>query len=263
MGHQNGACEPVSLFQSAGERPVARPHSLLVITAHTGLRGTVAASLQQSGFMTRTGSGLHDMLRQVAAGRVDLIILELGSEDGFHLLRELRSRSDIPVIIAASDGRDPVERLVGFELGADDYVTKPFNPHELVARARAILRRTASPRRVDQACEYHFAGLRFHRASRRVFRPDGSVVTLTKGEQGLLVAFLAAPGRTLTREHLLRATRVHEDVFDRSIDVQVLRLRRKLEHGPGSPRLIETERGAGYVFAVPIETSVTSGRRAA
>ena len=136
-------------------------------------------------------------------------------------------------------------------------MTKPFNLRELLARVRAILRRLdkarASPAREPDHGGYRFSGWRLNLRTRRLADPTDADVTLTKGEYALLVAFLDAPQRPLSREHLLQATRVHEDVFDRSIDVQVLRLRRKLETDPNAPRVILTERGVGYVFSLPVK----------
>src|SRR5262249_5647992 len=143
----------------------------------------------------------------------------------------------------------------GLELGADDYIIKPFNPRELLARVRAVLRRQeigrAGQQRDPERGGYTFEGWRLDRRLRRLTDPKGAAVPLTKGEYALLVAFLKAPQRPLSREQLLQATRIHEDVFDRSIDVQVLRLRRKIEVDASAPRMISTERGVGYTF-VPI-----------
>jgi DNA-binding response OmpR family regulator len=199
------------------------------------------------------------MVDQLGRSEVNLVILDLrlGREDGLDLLREIRSSSDVPVIIITGHSRDDIDRVVGLELGADDYLTKPFNLRELLARVRAILRRfdvgRAAPTREPKAGRFRFCGWQLDSRTRRLTDPAGAPVPLTKGEYALLMAFLDAPQRPLNREHLLQATRVHEDVFDRSIDVQILRLRRKLEQDPTAPRIIQTERGVGYVFAVPIE----------
>src|SRR5262249_36322660 len=164
---------------------------------------------------------------------------------------------DSPVIITTGHRLDEIDRVVGLELGADDYVTKPFGLRELLARIRAVLRRHELGRqaraRDPERGGYAFGGWRLERSARRLSAPNGDPLTLTKGEYGLLVAFLEAPQRVLTREQLLQATRVHEDIFDRSIDVQVLRLRRKLEIDPSSPHMIRTERGVGYLFPLPVE----------
>ena len=161
------------------------------------------------------------------------------------------------MIIATGHRRDEIDRVVGLELGADDYITKPFGLRELLARIRAVLRRRAAGEAVVQRDPERgrigFGGWQLDRRNRRLTDPNGIPVALTKGEYALLIAFLDAPQRPLSREHILQATRVHEDVFDRSIDVQVLRLRRKLETDPNAPRVILTERGVGYVFALPVE----------
>jgi len=199
------------------------------------------------------------MVRNFAVSDPDLVILDLrlGHEDGLDLLREIRSRSDVPIIIITGDRRDEIDRVVGLELGADDYVTKPFSLRELLARIRAVLRRREAGRAVSRQDpargRWKFGGWQLDRCTRHLTDPNGTKVVLTKGEYALLTAFLDAPQRPLSRECLLQATRVHEDIFDRSIDVQILRLRRKLETDPSTPSMIRTERGIGYVFALPVE----------
>ena len=182
------------------------------------------------------------------------------------MLRRIRARSDIPVIIITGEPQDEVDRALGLELGADDYLTKPFNLRELLARARATLRRQEMGRQstgsVARGGCYRFNGWELRRKTRKLTDPAGEEVALTKSEYALLVAFLEAPGRSVSREHLLQATRTHEDIYDRSIDVQVLRLRRKLEQDPSQPTLILTERGVGYVFAAPVEPLFQSDRLA-
>jgi two-component system OmpR family response regulator len=142
-------------------------------------------------------------------------------------------------------------------LGADHYHTKPFNVHELPARIRAVLRRRDVQRLLsEQKSEpgvYRFGSWKFNRHSRQLSARDGVSVALTKGEYALLVAFLERPHTVLSRDHLLQATRMHKDVFDRSIDVQILRLRRQLEVDPCHPQIIRTERGVGYLFALSVE----------
>lgn len=174
--------------------------------------------------------------------------------DGLERLRSIRSKSDIPIIIT-SHRADEIDPIVNLELGADDYIVRP-SPSELLARTRAILRRRQLPRaaqvRDPEGGGYRFNGWRLERYGRRLVDANEAPVSLSKGEYALLLAFLEAPERPLTREHLLHATRVHEDIFDRSIDVQVLRLRRKLEIDPSAPRMIQSERGIGYVFALPV-----------
>ncbi|KNY22292.1 winged helix-turn-helix domain-containing protein [Methylobacterium sp. ARG-1] len=190
----------------------------------------------------------------------DLVALNLrpGSENGLELLRALRARSDIPVILTTAHRRDEIDRVLGLELGADDYLVKPYGLREFLARVRVVLRRAARHARHrshDAPCR-RFEGWVLNRRRRRLTNPAGVDVDLSKGEYALLAAFLDAPQRPLSREYLLQATHIHEDVFDRSIDVQILRLRRKIETEPSQPAVILTERGVGYVFAVPVECAV-------
>jgi two-component system, OmpR family, response regulator len=232
---------------------------VLVIDDDPSIRRTLSNYLEQHEMRVTLASQRQDVVRQFAAGDPSLVILglPLGHEDGLDLLREIRSRSDVPVIITTGHKSDEIDRVVGLELGADDYVTEPFGVRELLARIRAVLRRRETSRLASQReaaqGHYRFGSWQLDRRARRLTNSVGELVALTKGEYALLLAFLDAPQRPLSREHLLQATRVHEDVFDRSIDVQILRLRRKLEIDPGAPRIIQTERGVGYVFALPVE----------
>jgi two-component system, OmpR family, response regulator len=232
---------------------------ILVADDDPTMRQTIVSYFGEHNVSASATSSRDELRRCLATSHPSLIILDLGGgeDDGFDLLREIRYRSDIPVIVTTGHRRDEVDRVVALELGADDYVTKPFSLRELLARIRAVLRRRGAGRvapecNPERGC-FGFGGWQLDRRTRRLTDPNGSPVCLTKGEYALLVAFLEAPQRPLTREHLLHATRVHEDVFDRSIDVQVLRLRRKLEADPGAPRIVQTERGVGYVFALPVE----------
>jgi len=242
----------------SGDRQVC----VLVIEDDPALQRMIVNYFAENNIRAVTASGRQEMVCQLGA-EVKLVILDLllGQEDGLDLLRNIRSSSDVPVIIITGHRRDDIDRVVGLELGADDYLTKPFNLRELLARVRAVLRRfeggrtvpAAEPGRGAERGRWRFSGWQLDLRTRRLTDPTGELVALTKGEYALLVAFLDAPQRPLSREHLLQATRVHEDVFDRSIDVQILRLRRKLERDPSAPRVIKTERGVGYVFAVPVE----------
>jgi DNA-binding response OmpR family regulator len=232
---------------------------ILVVEDDHVMRHMVVGYLEDHNMRGLSASGRQDVMRIFAEREPDLVILDLrlGQEDGFDLLRDIRSRSDVPVIIITGDRREEIDRVVGLELGADDYVTKPFSLRELLARIRAVLRRQEAARaafpRDPERGRCQFGGWQLDRRIRRLSDPSGGQVALTKGEYALLTAFLEAPQRPLSREHLLQATRVHEDIFDRSIDVQILRLRRKLEPDPSAPQIIQTERGVGYVFALPVE----------
>jgi two-component system OmpR family response regulator len=236
-----------------------RQQCVLVVEDDPALRRMILDYLGVNHIRTLASCGRREMVQHLSSTEVNLVILDLrlGREDGLDLLREIRSRSDVPVIIITGHRRDDIDRVVGLELGADDYVTKPFNLRELLARVRAVLRRfhvghSAPARDPERGC-FRFCGWQLDCKTRRLTDPAGAPVPLTKGEYALLLAFLEAPQRPLSREHLLQATRVHEDVFDRSIDVQILRLRRRLEREPSAPRIIRTERGVGYVLAVPVE----------
>ncbi len=190
---------------------------------------------------------------------VDVVILDLRlqGEDGMHIARKLREESDIPILMLT--GRvEEADRVMGLELGADDYLTKPFSPRELLARIRALLRRAKAHATVvdtiNKVRAFRFGGWELNMGLRKLRNPAGNVVELTNGEFRLLTAFLSAPMRVLTREQLLDLSRLHNsEVYDRAIDLQILRLRRKIELDPAHPRFIATERGAGYVFASAVE----------
>jgi two-component system, OmpR family, response regulator len=254
-GEKTPAC-PGDGENACGDRT---PGRILLVDDDPAMRQVVADYLEGHGMRVVSASRRQDVARLFASREPDLVILDLqlGQEDGLDLLRELRSSSDVPVIITTGHRRDEIDRVVGLELGADDYVTKPFGLRELLARIRAVLRRRQAgelkSQRDAERGRCRFGGWELDRRARRLMDPDGAEVALTKGEYALLIAFVDAPQRPLTREYLLQATRVHEDVFDRSIDVQVLRLRRKLEKDATAPQVIRTERGVGYVFALPVE----------
>ena len=239
---------------------------ILVVDDDPAVRHLISDYFGEHGIETVSAMDRSAVARQLAGGDTSAIILDLhlSQDNGLDLLREIRSSSDALVIILTGRSRDEVDCVVGLELGADDYLTKPFGIRELYARFRAVLRRREngrSLRRSDvERGGYKFGGWRLDRRSRCLIDPQGRPVTLSKGDYALLLAFLDAPHRPLSREYLLRATRLHEDIFDRSIDVQVLRLRRKLEADPKAPRVIKTERGVGYTFAIPVEQSRWSDR---
>jgi two-component system, OmpR family, response regulator len=248
-------------FRSSGQRistERSQATCLVVEDDHVMLH-LVIDYLAEHDIRVISASGRDEVAGLLVREEPNLVILDLrlGQEDGLDLLREIRSSSDVPVIITTGHRRDEIDRVVGLELGADDYITKPFGLRELLARIRAVLRRReagqAAVQRDQERGRCRFGGWQLDRRIRRLTDPNGIPVALTKGEYALLIAFLDAPQRPLSREHLLQATRIHEDVFDRSIDVQVLRLRRKLETDPNAPRVILTERGVGYVFALPVE----------
>jgi len=231
---------------------------ILIVDDDPSMQQVLVSYFHQQEMDAVFASGRREALRHITSDpSVVILDLRLGDEDGLDLLREIRSRSDVPVIITTGHRCDDIDRIVGLELGADDYLTKPFNPRELLARVRAVWRRqdmarTTLPRRAERG-GFVFDGWRLERRTRRLTDRQGNPVPLTKSEYALLVAFLEAPGRPLSREYLLQTTRMREDIFDRSIDSQVLRLRRKLETVPSEPRHIHTERSVGYIFATPVE----------
>ena len=221
------------------------------------MRAMIADYLSEHGFSVRTVASGSEMTRELPRVTVDLLLLDvrLTDADGLDLVRELRMKSALPIIVMSGHRRDEVDRILGLELGADDYITKPFAMRELLARIRAVLRRVdaAPPTHGKSRARYRF-GWELALRTRRLTAPTGEDVTLTKGEFSLLAAFVASPQQVLSREQLLTASRVHEqEVFDRSIDVQILRLRRKLEEDPSRPQLIRTERGVGYLFTATVE----------
>ena len=232
---------------------------VLVVDDDPDMRRLIVNYLVENDLRAVPARGRQEMSAEFTHDEPNLVLLDLrlGQDDGLELLRDIRSQSDVPVIIATGHRRDEVDRVVGLELGADDYLIKPFGLRELLARIRAVLRRHETRRALPPPDPAHgrlrFGDWRLDRRSRRLTGLDGAPVALTKGEYALLTAFLDAPQRPLSREHLLQATRIHEDIFDRSIDVQVLRLRRRLEVDPSSPRIIQTERGVGYTFCLPVE----------
>src|SRR6516164_7475700 len=234
---------------------IERTGYILIVNNDPAMREAVSSYFSDHKFPAKCLSNWSEV--KCTGNHPSLIIMDqpLGLRDGLDRLRSIRSKSEIPVIIT-SHRADDVDPIVNLELGADDYIVRP-SPRELFARARAILRRrqmsSAAQIREREGGGYRFNGWRLERYARRLVDPNETPVPLTNGEHALLLAFLEAPGRPLTREYLVNATRVHEDIFDRSIDVQVLRLRRKLEIDRNGPRMIQTERGIGYVFTLPVE----------
>lgn len=234
---------------------------VLAVDDDPAMRAMIAEYLNGEGFEVSTASNSREMTRRLTEGNVDLVLLDLklAHENGLDLVREIRSRSDLPIIVLTGHRREAIDRVVGLEVGADDYVTKPFSLRELLARVRAVLRRSASvagqrERRPAARQRYRFVGWQLDEQVRRLSSPTGEIVSLTRSEFGLLMAFLKSPQQVLSREQLLAASRLHaEDVYDRSVDVQILRLRRKLEANPSEPALIKTERGVGYILTVPVD----------
>ena len=236
---------------------VPRPHVLIVDDDET-VRQLVDQYLAQNDFRV-SGASRGAELMGALGGQVFVLVLldlRLRGEDGMQLLRQVRAQSQIPVIILT--GRtEEADRVMGLELGADDYLTKPFSPRELLARIRTVLRRTHAGQEVHGApvCRaYRLPGWELNLRTRRLTGADGAEVALSNGEFNLLAALLASANRVVTRDQLIEMSRRYDnEVYDRAVDVQILRLRRKLERNPAEPQIILTERGAGYRIAVPVE----------
>ena len=239
------------------------PH-LLVVDDDREIRSLVAQFLTKHGFRVTGVRDGAEMMRTLDGARVDLIVLDLmlPGEDGLSLCRRLRAApqtSQTPVIMLTAMGEE-TDRIVGLEMGADDYLAKPFSPRELLARIKAVLRRVSAPPVAGAPAAtgtvLRFEGWSLDLTKRELRSPDGVLVQLSAGEYDLLVAFVEHPQRVLTRDQLLDLARGRSAVpFDRSVDVQVSRLRRKIEPDPAEPTLIKTVRGGGYLFT----PSVTSG----
>jgi two-component system, OmpR family, response regulator len=235
---------------------------VLIVDDDRQLRALVAKFLGEHGIrVTQAGNG-REMMNALDAGRFDLVVLDLmmPGDDGLVLCRKLRERNGTPVILLTAMA-DETDRVVGLEIGADDYMGKPFNPRELLARIKAVLRRTgrttAEPE--DLPLGYEFDGWRLEPAIRILRSPDGAVVDITSGEFDLLLAFVMRPRRVLTRDQLLDLARGRSSsVFDRSIDVQISRLRRKIEADPREPTLIKTVRSGGYILTCEVRREGTA-----
>ena len=237
----------------------ADPH-VLVVDDEADVRDLVTEYLSKNDLRVSAVASGRDMFDAFDREAIDLVVLDLRlpGEDGMQLARSLRERASVPIVLLT--GRDEeADRVMGLELGADDYVTKPFSPRELLARLRAVLRRyqlqATLPERDHTRRAFRFAGWELNVRTRRLHSPQGASVELSNGEFSLLLALCRAPQRVLTRDQLLSMSRLHEaEVYDRTIDVQVRRLRLKLEPDAAHPTLILTERGAGYRLACDVDT---------
>jgi two-component system OmpR family response regulator len=242
---------------------------VLVVDDDPAMRDVVGSYLESHNFRVSLAADGQAMKRALTDHSVDLMILDLklSGEDGLELMQGIGTPTNVPIIVLTGHRRDETDRVVGLELGADDYMMKPFGLRELLARVRAVLRRAQTSerrtRQKEKRLRYRFAGWELNVRTRQLLSPAGAAMALTAGEFNLLTAFLQAPQQVLSRGQLLAASRVHdEEVLDRSVDIQILRLRRKLESNPSEPRLIRTERSAGYVFAAPVEILFTSSSSA-
>jgi len=231
---------------------------VLVVDEDVEVCGRVCDYLGQHQFRVTAVNSGKQMLEIIGREAIDLLLLEprLRGGDGLGLTRSIRETSQLPIVVL-SGLIEEADRVMGLELGADDYVTKPFSPRELLARIRAVLRRsrlavTAST--CDRTVRaYRFAGWELNVRLHRLLSPAAGRVPISRGEFSLLCAFLSAPQQVLSRDRLLDLSRLHStEVYDRTIDVQILRLRRKIEADASKPQFIRTERGVGYFFDVPV-----------
>jgi len=234
-----------------------RTEHILIVDDDAEIRQLLRDYLERNGMRAQAVADGRGMRAALEGGRFDLVILDLmlPGEDGLTLCRDLRARSNLPVIMLTARGEE-TDRIVGLEMGADDYLPKPFNPRELMARIRAVLRRSQAlpPLAANDTTRLRFAGWTLDLAHRQLVSSDNVVVALSGGEYRLLKVFLEHPNRTLSRDQLLDLTRGRESSpFDRSIDVQVGRLRRRLGDTAQEPALIKTVRGEGYVLAATVE----------
>jgi two-component system OmpR family response regulator len=232
-----------------------RAHILLV-EDDAEISRMLTTVLAENGFAASAAASAPEMDRVLGRGEVDLVLLDvmLSGEDGLSICRRLRTASAVPIIMLTALGED-VDRIIGLEIGADDYVTKPFNSRELVARIRAVLRRSAGEAgAANRLVPLRFADWMIDPAARRLRDADGVEVALTSAEFDLLLAFCLRPGRVLSREQLLELT--HGGLagpIERSIDVHISRIRQKIESDPGSPTLIKTVRLGGYIFTPQVD----------
>ncbi len=248
-------------MQTLAENTATRTDSgpavrILMVDDDPGIRDVVSDFLTRHGFVVETAGDSNEMERILSKGPVDLVVLDimLPGEDGLAICRRIAG-PDGPAIIMLSAMGEETDRIVGLELGADDYLPKPCSPRELLARIRAVLRRRQEPRSTEgpPGAGCAFAGWRLDLVRRELRSPQGVVVNLSSGEFSLLRAFVERPQRVLTRDRLLDLARGPDtEAYDRAIDVQISRLRKKLDDGSGGQELIRTIRNEGYVFTAKV-----------
>jgi two-component system OmpR family response regulator len=249
----------------AGTMSLAQMPHVLVVDDDPKIREMLLEYLAANELRVTAAATGREMNALLDREPIDLVLLDIRlqaddgtREDGLQLARALRERGTVPIILVTGRNEE-ADRVMGLELGADDYVTKPFSLRELLARMRAVLRRyqvqATLPERDSTRRAFRFAGWELNLRTRRLLSPAGEQVELSNGEFSLLVAFCGAAGRVLSRDQLLSLSRLHEaEVYDRTIDMQIHRLRRKIEVDPMHPALIVTQRGAGYLFDTTVET---------
>ncbi|MFM2044522.1 MAG: hypothetical protein RLY86_3098 [Pseudomonadota bacterium] len=232
---------------------------LLIVDDDREIRDLLTRYLSRHGYRVTAAKDGSEMRRYLSDRSIDLVVLDLmlPGEDGLSLCRGIRAEGGPPVVMLSAMGED-ADRILGLEIGADDYLPKPFNPRELVARIKAVLRRAQAVGQVAPVAAgvIRFAGFSLDQAQRRLCDADGAEVSLTAGEYELLVALASRPRRVLSRDDLLEITRGRSaGPFDRSIDVQISRLRRKIEPDPADPTIIKTVRSGGYIFSPEVQTA--------
>lgn len=232
---------------------MTRSSHILVVEDDREIRTMVSRFLQKHSFRVSVADSARAMDKILATARIDLLLLDimLPGEDGLSICRRIRAESAKPVIMLTASG-EPTARVVGLEMGADDYIAKPFDPYELLARIKAVLRRAAAmPAALEAATPaiMRFSGWQLNTVARELTNPENSRVILTSAEFDLLTAFCRHAQRTLNRDQLLDLTQGRAGApFDRSIDILVSRIRRKIERDPRDPELIKTVRSGGYIF---------------
>lgn len=236
----------------------ATPH-LLIVDDDSEICALLSNFLAQYGYRVSVATNGGAMMQTLASAKIDLVVLDimLPGRDGLALCKELRAGGRLPIIMLTAIGGE-ADRVLGLEIGADDYLTKPFSPRELVARIRAVLRRAAGSGSGAPGADkvYEFAGWRLDVARRQLFSPAGALVMLRNAEFDILLALVERPQRTLTRDQLLDLARGRaSSPFDRAIDVHISRLRKRIEADPKEPEMIRTVRSEGYYFAVSVSAS--------
>jgi DNA-binding response OmpR family regulator len=250
---------PTRMSATQAETTTPSPTHVLVVDDDPSIRQMVVDYLGDNEIQVTALSSGREIARVTGQTMIDLLILDLRlpGENGMDIARRVRTDSNMPIIMLTGC-KEEADRVMALELGADDYLTKPFSPRELLARIRALLRRSRTHETVADGLAkiraYRFAGWELNVRLRRLKSPQGEVTSLRNAEFNLLAAFLASPQRVLSREQLLSMSHLHDgEVYDRAIDTQVGRLRKKLEAPHDSRELIRTERGAGYLLTVAVE----------
>lgn len=231
---------------------------ILVVEDDAEISALVARYLEQNDFRVSVAASGRDMDRVLVDARIDLVVLDimLPGEDGLSICRRLRGASAVPIIMLTARAEE-IDRIIGLELGADDYLAKPFNPRELLARIRAVLRRRPAMTEVAPTRQvFSFSGWRLESTTRRLTSPSGARVALTSAETDLLLVFCEHAGRVLSRDQILDLTRGRvPGPFDRSVDVLISRLRQKIEDDARNPEMIKTVRSSGYLFTPEVEVA--------